>query len=54
MEMQLDGSSFTCYTRQTDRSIEPINVVNPIPNRKLKTFSNNLKPNTEFESVMDF
>jgi len=56
MEMGDNGSNFLCYTRQTDREISPTNVVDPINSiiKSVPSFTNNLKPNVNFENAIQF
>ena len=56
MEMGDNGSNFLCYTRQTDREISPTNVVDPINSiiKSVPSFTNNLKPNVNFETANEF
>ena len=54
MEMGVNGSNFLCYTRQTDRESSPTNVVDPIPKKVEPSFTNNLQPNADFETVTEF
>jgi len=54
MEMHDSNAKFICYTRQTDRETSPPNMIDALNVKPLITFSNNLKPNVNFESANEF
>jgi hypothetical protein len=54
MELNDECTKFICYTRQTDRETQPINIIDPLSIKKPLTFESKLKPNVNFEIVNEF